>query len=46
MQGGWGNELSSMMHFADPFGMPSRKGRRDAEAKKDEFPRRKGRKQR
>lgn len=24
IEAGWGNELSSMMHFADPFAMPSR----------------------
>lgn len=46
--GGWGSELSSMMHFADPFAMPSKKSNRGYEEREDERSsrKRKGKKRR
>ena len=45
--GGWGNELSSMMHFTSPFSMPRRKEKdRNDFSSRDGGRRRKNKKQR
>lgn len=41
ISGGWGSELSSMMHFADPFAMPAKKEGRNDRERDDERSRRK-----